>query len=70
MCPFTGVTKFGRVWRKVPENDARSVMYSNCGWQREWGEVGGGEGRDGQNSAAGISVSTENVLHDVANRKK
>ena len=24
-CPFTGVTKSGRVWRKVPESDARSV---------------------------------------------
>ena len=24
-CPFSGVTKFGRVWRKVPESDARSV---------------------------------------------
>ena len=24
-CPFSGVTKSGRVWRKVPEGDARSV---------------------------------------------
>ena len=24
-CPFSGVTKYGRVWRKVPESDARSV---------------------------------------------
>ena len=24
-CPFSGVTKPGRVWRKVPESDARSV---------------------------------------------
>ena len=24
-CPFSGVTNFGRVWRKVPESDARSV---------------------------------------------
>ena len=24
--PFSGVTKSGRVWRKVPESDARSVM--------------------------------------------
>ena len=23
--PFSGVTKFGRVWREVPESDARSV---------------------------------------------
>ena len=23
--PFSGVTKSGRVWRKVPESDARSV---------------------------------------------
>ena len=25
-CPFSGVTKSGRVWRKVPEGDARSVF--------------------------------------------
>ena len=24
-CPFSGVTKSGGVWRKVPESDARSV---------------------------------------------
>ena len=24
-CPFSGVTSCGRVWRKVPESDARSV---------------------------------------------
>ena len=24
-CPFSGVTKSGRVWRKVPERDALSV---------------------------------------------
>ena len=26
-CPFSGVTKSGRVWRKVPESGARSVGY-------------------------------------------
>ena len=26
-CPFSGVTKSGRVWRKVPENGARSVVH-------------------------------------------
>ena len=25
-CPFSGVTKSGRVWRKVPESDAGSVV--------------------------------------------
>ena len=25
-CPFSGVTKSGRVWRKVPESDAQSVQ--------------------------------------------
>ena len=25
-CPFSGVTKSGRVWRKVPESGARSVI--------------------------------------------
>ena len=24
-CPFIGVTKSGRVWKKVPESDVRSV---------------------------------------------
>ena len=24
-CPFSGVTRSGRVWRKVPESDARNV---------------------------------------------
>ena len=28
-CPFSDVTKSGRVWRKVPENGARSV-YQHC----------------------------------------
>ena len=28
-CPFSGVTKSGRVWRKVPESDARSVQHHN-----------------------------------------
>ena len=27
-CPFSGVTKSGRVWRKVPESDARSVGFT------------------------------------------
>ena len=26
-CPFSGVTKSGRVWRKVPESGAQSVRY-------------------------------------------
>ena len=25
-CPFGDVTRSGRVWRKVPESDARSVL--------------------------------------------
>ena len=28
-CPFRGVTKSGRVWRMVPESDARSVVLTN-----------------------------------------
>ena len=28
-CPFSGVTKSGRVWRKVSESDARSVSPDN-----------------------------------------
>ena len=26
-CPFSGLTKSGRVWRKVPESDARRVRW-------------------------------------------
>ena len=29
-CPFSGVTKSGRVWRKVPESDARSMSCMVC----------------------------------------
>ena len=25
-CPFSGITSYGSVWRKVPESEARSVM--------------------------------------------
>ena len=28
-CPFSGVTKSGRVWRKVPESGAGSVTYTH-----------------------------------------
>ena len=36
-CPFSGVTKSGRVWRKVPESDARCVCVSVCvcRWERK-----------------------------------
>ena len=27
-CPFSSVTKSGRVWRKVPESDAQTVTYN------------------------------------------
>ena len=29
-CPFNGVTSSGRVWKKVPESGARSVMCGVC----------------------------------------
>ena len=33
-CPFSGVTKSGRVWRKVPKSDARSVcQLKTTGWR-------------------------------------
>ena len=32
-CPFSGVTKYGRVWRKVPESDARRVKRDYI-WRR------------------------------------
>ena len=31
-CAFSGVTKPGRVWRKVPESDARSVPFAQQCW--------------------------------------
>ena len=37
-CPFSGVTKSGRVWRKVLESDARSVP-----WEQTSAEHCGGE---------------------------
>ena len=40
-CPFSDVTKSGRVWRKVPESDARSLCV--------WGGGGGGGGADDDN---------------------
>ena len=57
-CPFSGVTKSGRVWRKMPESDARSVggEWSGVLWQAgEWsgvlwqaGEWGGVLWQDGE----------------------
>ena len=38
-CPFTGIISSGRVWRKVPESDVRSVVKGMAGG---WG-VGGQE---------------------------
>ena len=37
-CPFSGVTKSGRVWRKLPESDARTVtasLYRYTGGSRQ-----------------------------------
>ena len=31
-CPLSGVTKSGRVWRRVPESDVRSVLQGVPGW--------------------------------------
>ena len=39
-CPFSGVTKLGRVWRKVPESDVRSVVAMlHISWWGEWAVV-------------------------------
>ena len=46
-CPFSGVTKSGRVWRNVPESDARSLeegagkRCSECGSASDITSVGG-----------------------------
>ena len=46
--PFSGVTKSSRVWRKVPESDARSVTKQMTGWQQRKGKGRGrGEGVGG-----------------------
>ena len=52
-CPFSGVTKSGRVWRKVPESGARSEVQRHkqgeegCGgWRGGGGDGGMGGGRD------------------------
>ena len=29
-CPFSGATNSARVWRTVPESDARSVLYTDA----------------------------------------
>ena len=34
-CPFSGITKSGRVWRKVLESNARSVLSSLIGFFAE-----------------------------------
>ena len=34
-CPFSGVTKSGRVWRKVPESDTRSAVLQLCPLHKE-----------------------------------
>ena len=39
-CAFSGVISFGRIWRKVPERDARSVWRWGVG--RKSGGGGGG----------------------------
>ena len=41
-CAFSGVISFGRIWRKVPERDARSVWRWGVG--RKSGRGGGGGG--------------------------
>ena len=51
-CPFSGVTKSGRVWRKVPESDTSESVYSPVKFTaasvvsgRDGGWEGGGGGR-------------------------
>ena len=39
-CPFSDVTKSGRVWRKVPESDARSVGSTLCSFRDGRGAYG------------------------------
>ena len=33
-CPFSGATKSGRVWRKVPESDARREVPESDAWRK------------------------------------
>ena len=41
-CPFSGVTNSGRVWRKVPESDARSVSSSDACCRFEYPDISEG----------------------------
>ena len=54
-CPFSSVTKCGRIWRKVPESDARGVHEWSplpCGYVAgagcKHGEGGAGDRRGGE----------------------
>ena len=40
-CSFSGVTKYGRVWRKMPESDARRVILLLTDVQAELGSKQG-----------------------------
>ena len=63
-CPFCGVTKSGRVWRKVPESGARSVE-ADVG--RLEGGKGGGVRVHGVNplTAVQLDVTPHERRHDA-----
>ena len=45
-CPFTGVTSFGRVWRKVSESQAQECPFSGVtSFGRVWRKVPESEAR-------------------------
>ena len=53
-CPFSGVTKSCRVWRKVPESDVRSVGRGRRGGQGRGGRGEGGKGGAGERGVGAV----------------
>ena len=56
-CPFNGVTKSGRVWRKVLESDAQSVIRGlTVRWRTRFLKKRGGDISSGWSSSRGFNV--------------
>ena len=60
-CPFSGVTKSGRVWRKVPESGARSIS----GGTTHWASLSGTFLRHLPPNFARIGYTTEGAPHTL-----
>ena len=69
-CPFSGVTKSGRVWWRVPESDARSVTgtasYANTVIHKTTPTCGSEETCLGHNVGAGVAAGGDGVVGAAA----